>query len=64
MLNISNNKLAKTNFDINSCIDTTFKCSIELRDRLETFINDHIDTCSADETMCLLLNEALTGKGY
>jgi len=40
-------------------IKTTFNCPIDLRDRLETLVNEHIGQYTADEIMEILLTKAL-----
>ncbi|MBQ9863636.1 MAG: hypothetical protein IJM28_06980 [Lachnospiraceae bacterium] len=40
-------------------VKTTFNCSIDLRDRLESLINEYIGQYTADEIMEILLMKAL-----
>lgn len=40
-------------------VKTTFNCPIDLRDRLETLINDNIGQYTSDEIMEILLTKAL-----
>ncbi|SFH70838.1 hypothetical protein SAMN04487830_10610 [Pseudobutyrivibrio sp. OR37] len=40
-------------------VKTTFNCPIDLRDRLETLINDNIGQYTPDEIMEILLTKAL-----
>ena len=40
-------------------IKTTFNCPIELRDRLESLINEYIGQYTADEIMEILITKAL-----
>ena len=45
--------------DNKETVETTFNCPIDLRDRLETLINENIGQYTSDEIMEILLTKAL-----
>lgn len=45
-------------------VKTTFKCPIELRDRLEQMINEYSGVYTVEEIMYTLLNESLQKHGF
>lgn len=57
-------KLTVKSINTQKLIKTTFKCPVELRDRLEQMINEYSDVCTVEEVMCSLLDEALKKYGF
>ena len=45
-------------------VKTSFKCPIELRDRLEQLINEYSEKYTPEEIMYSLLDDALKKNGF
>lgn len=47
----------------NNFVKTSFNCPIELRDKIETIINEYIDTYSPNEIMIKIIENSFE-KGF